>query len=48
MPSAPENEAREALRSPCWRLQAAAYERLQALGVARAEDRGLLPFLPSD
>jgi hypothetical protein len=48
MPSAPENEAREALRSPCWRLQAAAYERLQALRVARAEDRGLLPFLPSD
>ena len=38
MPSAPESEARAALGSACWRLQAAAYARLQALGVAQAGD----------
>jgi hypothetical protein len=38
MPSAPEGEARAALGSACWRLQAAANERLQALGAARAGD----------
>lgn len=46
MPAASESEAREALASPCWRLQAAAYERLQAIGAARRADRDRLQFLP--
>jgi hypothetical protein len=46
MPSAPEGEARKALSSPCWRLQAAAYERLRALGAARPDDAARLAFLP--
>jgi hypothetical protein len=45
MSSAPEDQAREALSSACWQLQAAAYERLEALGAARPEDRSQLPFL---
>jgi hypothetical protein len=45
MASAPQAEAREALSSSCWRLQAAAYERLQALGAARPQDASRLPFL---
>jgi hypothetical protein len=45
MESAPEAEAREALGSPCWRLQMAAYERLEALGAARTQDVSRLPFV---
>jgi hypothetical protein len=45
MASAPAEEARQALSSACWRLQAAAYERLQALGEAREGDRARLPYL---
>jgi hypothetical protein len=41
--SAPEEEARAALFSPCWRLQAAAYARLKALGAARPQDLSPLP-----
>ena len=46
MASASEAEAREALSSACWRLQAAAYHRLQALGAAQAADAARLAFLP--
>ncbi|HEX7054956.1 MAG TPA: hypothetical protein VF211_13605 [Burkholderiales bacterium] len=45
MNTASESEAREALASPCWRLAAAAYQRLQALGADRAEDVARLPYL---
>lgn len=45
MASAPEDEARGALASACWRLQAAAYDRLRALGTARREDASHLPFI---
>lgn len=38
MRSASESEAHRALASPCWRLQAAAYERLQSLGAAHPQD----------
>jgi hypothetical protein len=41
--SAPEADARAALASPCWREQVAGYERLQALGMARDEDRSRVP-----
>lgn len=44
---AAEAQAREALGSACWRLQAAAYARLQALGAARSEDRARMPYLPA-
>ncbi len=46
MPSASEREARAALAATCWRLQAAAYERLEALGAARSAERDRLEFLP--
>jgi hypothetical protein len=45
MHSAPEAQAREALSSSCWLLQAAAYERLEALGAALPEDASRLPFV---
>ena len=44
---ASEPEARDALRSSCWRLQAVAFERLKALGALRPEDNAALPsFFP--
>jgi hypothetical protein len=46
MASAPEAEAREALASSCWRLQAAAYERLEALGAATRVDAARRTYLP--
>jgi hypothetical protein len=39
------DEARELLDSPCWRLQAAALERLKALGVAPPADEARPLFL---
>ena len=45
MDGATEAQAREALAAPCWRVQIAAYERLQALGAARTRDLESLPFL---
>ena len=45
MASAPEDQARGALASGCWQLQAAAYERLEALGAARPEDSSRLPYI---
>ena len=42
-----ESEAREALRSSCWRLQAVAFDRLKALGALQPEDNATLPsFFP--
>ncbi len=46
MASASEGEAREALSAACWRLQAAAYQRLHVLGAARPGDAARLSFLP--
>jgi hypothetical protein len=42
---ASESEARAALDSPCWRLQAAALERLKALGVAAPANASTPGFL---
>ncbi|HUQ75219.1 MAG TPA: hypothetical protein VM183_10865 [Burkholderiales bacterium] len=45
---ASESEARAVLDSPCWRLQAAARERLKALGVAPAVNASTPGFLRAD
>jgi hypothetical protein len=43
---ASETQAKEASRSPCWRLQAVALERLKALGAAPDDNPSLPSFFP--